>query len=1207
MIKNSLWIGLLALGAQAVSAYSLLGPVAFGDDAWQVTLIGYNPLPNGSAVPYLLDGLLTGPKNLGEEYRRNTRVMYYAANANFLDYFGSNGVAAVDSAYAILNNVFSTNIDSYSAGLTEFPLNSKGLNYQAQGLDLIDLKSVTLKNMATQLGLEDAVRYTWGLHNRYQPTGTTCPASTEYNVVMRNFDITTTPLNFNPPDWGQYSPYVNGDLYTYTIVENCGAALISPPDADAYEVPVDPLFDNPPVASFIDGLNFGEFYNNMTRDDMAGLRYLLSTNTANTETPGGGSLLLVTNLPSPQLITTLPLGPFILQSQTDDPATLLALYPGLIITSTVTNYTSFALTTNITASFTNQPGSAVTNFAPPQVLVTGNLGLLLQEARTNDPADLVALYPGLVVLTVTNYGVPQPVTNVVFAYTNQPGPDVTNLGTEQLLNPPPNSVPPPITSGTLDFGLFSLQALTNTTGQTVNTALAIAQLQALYPGLVILSATPYFTNVITTNFVTSLQIPLKAPLGTPPVQVTSISGYFTNYEARYTYVFGNIMLDSNGTFYPFVDYNTSRSLYGTNQMVTVQTISVTNLAGSPLGNPQSTNTTTTTVRQYGITGDFFIEPTNWCGFTIVPPPLAITPLVSYTTTVTAAGTVNNLGSAQFTQNTIYTYTNHQFLIEPGVCEPVLTNYLVITYPTNVLTYLNTLLNVITITSNANSLVTVVTTNIFTTNGAPAGTLFTNPFPIVPVSYYTNIPSGDFFIEPTNWCGYQILSTNFPTVVISSNTVSAGTSPIFSAPGVVSGETVTYSQTTISQYTNHTLIIQPGVCEPALVFFTNVIGAISTNYQETFANVVTNSYFTNSLVTVVTTNIAPCPGGSAGQLCTNDTSVTVQTNTPSGDFWIEPAAWNCGYTIISVPFTNTVAVTNTIFAAAIPPGVANIGQQYSVTLISEYTNHGLLIQPILCSTQPVVPELYQGIGQLQFVRANYDSELGQFFQPITNVYSMVWVTNSNNHPVVQYFQRVVTVPDFLYSAADFAPGPATGPAIVQTPVAITPIVFDEANVGPGLAGPGVINPPTTFTYDKVGPVYYNQGASFLNGPNYLLLGFIWGSFDASTNAPVIYPNGTSIQNIESQVLLQIASTPSTLPDATNGVAYSGATFSATGGQAPYTWTLSQGSQLPQNLTLSTNGVISGIVTNNAPGVYVFTVQLNDSANRVESLNYFITVH
>src|ERR1017187_7866660 len=151
MIKKVLWIAGLVFGLQTVWAFSLLGPVGNGGDAWQLPLIGYNPLAQAAAPPFFIDSLLAGPKNLGEEYRRNTPVMYYAANADFLDYFGSNGVAALDDAYAILNNVFTNTpavaangLDAYSAGLTEFPLNSIEENYQAQGLGLIDLKSETL-------------------------------------------------------------------------------------------------------------------------------------------------------------------------------------------------------------------------------------------------------------------------------------------------------------------------------------------------------------------------------------------------------------------------------------------------------------------------------------------------------------------------------------------------------------------------------------------------------------------------------------------------------------------------------------------------------------------------------------------------------------------------------------------------------------------------------------------------------------------------------------------------------------------------------------------------------------------------------------------------------------------------------------------------------------------------------------------------------
>ena len=163
LIKRFSWVGLLALGLQGAWAFSLGGPIGnnpnpsggagIQGDAWQVEIIGYG-------VP----GDLNAPKNLGEEYRRNVPTNYYACDANFLDYFGSNGVAAVDGAFAILNGL--TNVDSYSASLSEFPLETRHLNYQAQALGLFDLKSWTLGVMVEQLGLCDPVRYDWTLHDR---------------------------------------------------------------------------------------------------------------------------------------------------------------------------------------------------------------------------------------------------------------------------------------------------------------------------------------------------------------------------------------------------------------------------------------------------------------------------------------------------------------------------------------------------------------------------------------------------------------------------------------------------------------------------------------------------------------------------------------------------------------------------------------------------------------------------------------------------------------------------------------------------------------------------------------------------------------------------------------------------------------------------------------------------------------------------------
>ena len=111
---------LTMISAQSGLGYSLLGPFPAGNTA-----------PDGFEQPeisYQLNADIGTPKNLGEEYRWNTPVVYYSFNQNFLDYFGSNGVFAVDQAFAFFNAL--SNVSSYSSDLSEFPLESKRSNYQ---------------------------------------------------------------------------------------------------------------------------------------------------------------------------------------------------------------------------------------------------------------------------------------------------------------------------------------------------------------------------------------------------------------------------------------------------------------------------------------------------------------------------------------------------------------------------------------------------------------------------------------------------------------------------------------------------------------------------------------------------------------------------------------------------------------------------------------------------------------------------------------------------------------------------------------------------------------------------------------------------------------------------------------------------------------------------------------------------------------------
>jgi hypothetical protein len=114
----------------------------------------------------------------------------------------------------------------------------------------------------------------------------------------------------------------------------------------------------------------------------------------------------------------------------------------------------------------------------------------------------------------------------------------------------------------------------------------------------------------------------------------------------------------------------------------------------------------------------------------------------------------------------------------------------------------------------------------------------------------------------------------------------------------------------------------------------------------------------------------------------------------------------------------------------------------------------------------------------------------------------------------------------------------------------------------------------------------------------------GSFDGTTNAPVVYPNGTSIEELEG-LLTGPAVTVRMLQNATIGTSYS-ALLNAQGGQGPYTWTLSPASAgLPAGLNLTSDGQISGTPTGPA-AIYDFTVRVTDSLGAFRDVAFTISV-
>jgi hypothetical protein len=441
--------------------------------------------------------------------------------------------------------------------------------------------------------------------------------------------------------------------------------------------------------------------------------------------------------------------------------------------------------------------------------------------------------------------------------------------------------------------------------------------------------------------------------------------------------------------------------------------------------------------------------------------------------------------------------------------------------------------------------------------------------------------------------------------LAENSLTTNTAGLLSIyPGLqVTSETPFYTNIATTNFVGY-LTNSPldPVGTPPHIFVLKPVATtnVYTYYRHTFGNVITNSYASWGLVTVYTTNITTDPHAPVGSgFVTNLSVVTMATNMVMGDFYIVPSNF-CGVKIVGTQLTTTTSITNYFPSTNLYANLltsSNVFLARYGTTVTYFTNHYLLYNPVECVTNSIA--LRQGIEKVTFIRREYDSWLGQFFAPVTNNYVLNAVTNGTVIP--QQVQRIVTAPDILFSASDLTGGFPSIPTVVRTAPN-----FDLTGEQPTLAGPGVIRGPVTYQFNKVGPVYLNGTYPLFVDEAGALLNFMWASFDATTNAPVLYPNSLSIANLENQVLIQIS--PPFLPDAVSGTAYTvqlQSSAATPNWQAPFTWSLAAGSAgLPPGLNLSSTGRISG--TPVQPGAYNFVIQATDAASRTARQSYSITV-
>jgi len=618
----------ILLAQMPASAFSLLGPITGNAAvAWQTTTVGLN-----------FGDDIGGPMNRGEGYRWNVPVLYIAYDDSFIEYFGNTGINEVDSALATFNAL--TNFSLMSSNLNEYPLRTTRVNFRAQALGLLDLKSTTMRAVVEELGLTEAERYTFTLRDRNVATvGNT--TFTNYLVIQRNFD----PVNHQP------TPFVNGTLYTYDLRE-----LIVPANsADAFERPADPLaflntsvsFSEPPI---------GHYFTGLTRDDVGGLRYLYTTNNIAAETLMPDTQIVVTNNTLFELRTD-DLGLLSRRSTNTivTPAQFQALYPGIQFSSVDTNLalvsvtnvigTNIIITPTVTNVFTYKFSNVATNFLTNQ----STIRLLTIDVTSNQFGFTTNLISETTFTTNEPGGSFYIITNGAFGYdliepfyvsTNEQRTIfVTNTFQSVFFT---NTAPQArvIIEATND--LYELQQFSLTNGP--------AAMLARYPNLLITSTNVFLTTVVTnqiTSYLTNFYTDPAFVLG----RIVTVTNQITNVIPGFSYTFGNVVTNQY--------YETG---YITRLTVNVGFNSASPYQPAAGSTNVTTNVVVSTALETHTNGTFYIVPTNLAGYNIINGMFE-TPTQITNTLLAVSFTTNGVTLSNIIQQVRYR-TNSVLLGEP---------------------------------------------------------------------------------------------------------------------------------------------------------------------------------------------------------------------------------------------------------------------------------------------------------------------------------------------------------------------------------------------------------------------------------------------------------------------------------------------------------------------------------------------------------------
>jgi hypothetical protein len=373
------------------------------------------------------------------------------------------------------------------------------------------------------------------------------------------------------------------------------------------------------------------------------------------------------------------------------------------------------------------------------------------------------------------------------------------------------------------------------------------------------------------------------------------------------------------------------------------------------------------------------------------------------------------------------------------------------------------------------------------------------------TFLAPVPSGGVIIIPPNLLGYDF-NTGYQPI----STLIPTTNILVQTNFIIDNVFRSVSDVAVSYFTNKQFAVYPIEFLPPGTF-TNIV---TTNFNSTnivisyafkYANVITNYSSPTTPVTQYSFSITPDPR-FPGLFVTNITRIeNLNIAVPSGGFLIDTN--QTGFLFTGINITNIIPVTNTVVDITNPVTGERIVRQ----IVYNFTNVIYTVAPFILQPAPAAV-LRGGVDKINFVRMGNGTIPGNF-NSVTNTYRATYFTNGMW--LTSSFQRISTLPDILFSAADL--GVTQGSTPVRASRSANFVNNAALNSqAPNQGGPGTIEPTVNITFNKVGPSILNQFPGFVTEESALTSGgqlFVWGSFDASPKPPIVYPNDISLEQIE----------------------------------------------------------------------------------------------